>query len=351
MRCGGSERVAVKLSQWCTKAGYNVSLVTWSSIDSDFYPIPDGVERIGLEMEAESSSLIGALFSNYKRIRAVKKIIQEHQSNYVLCFGDQCGILGVFASFGTQAKVIFSERKDPTDTPLTGIWRRLQQFTYNRAYKAVALSKGAQAALKKEYPTLSTVVIGNASSIDQPVRSSVENTVPYILFVGRLHPQKGVDVLLRALAILNAERLAFNCYIIGDGEQLQDLITLSEELALSSLVHFAGKSSNVKEWYEKADVFVLSSTHEGFPNTLIEAMSVGLPVISSKCGSAVEDIFHDEYPVGLMFPVNDSVALADALRKVITNQELRSQLKKNSYRRSLDYSEEFISGEWLKVLS
>lgn len=352
MRCGGSERVAVKLSEWCSQFGHKVSLVTLSSTDSDFYPIPKGVDRIGLNLESESNAFTEAIKANHKRIQAVRKIIRVNHSNYVVGFGDQCGILGVLASFNTSAKAIFSERKDPLDTPLAGIWRRLQRFAYKRAYMAVALSSGAQSILKKEYPLLPTVVIGNASSFEKLEISDSSNSIPKILFVGRLHQQKGVDILLKAIGILLEKKCApFYCNIVGDGDRMPELKVLAEQLGITPYVKFVGKSNNVMEWYAQSDIFVLPSTIEGFPNTLIEAMSTALPVVASECGSAVKDIFNESYEVGLTFPVNDSYSLADALKLLIENNEVRDNFRINSFRRSKDYTETFISGEWLKILT
>lgn len=86
---GGAERVAVRICGWLRDAGHVVRLLTLSGVDSDFYPCPDGVQRLGLNLQAPSGSLVGAIIANLKRWQAVRKAVVDHRADVVLSLGDR----------------------------------------------------------------------------------------------------------------------------------------------------------------------------------------------------------------------------------------------------------------------
>ncbi|MBI4450096.1 glycosyltransferase family 4 protein [Candidatus Uhrbacteria bacterium] len=138
---------------------------------------------------------------------------------------------------------------------------------------------------------------------------------PMILFVGRLVPKKRVAVILDAVARLGGD--AVLC-IIGDGPLRASLEARAQELGVVERVWFLGHQADVRPAYHAADVLVLPSENEGMPNVLVEAMSCGVPVI----GTAIPSIraLVDDGVSGLLVPLDDEVALADALRRILSNQ-------------------------------
>ena len=153
-------------------------------------------------------------------------------------------------------------------------------------------------------------------TVEQPLR---------LLFVGRLVNQKGLDVLLKALAKMKG-RVDWTLTIAGEGPLRDGLALASRKLGLSDRVVFRGwlKRDHLPAVYEQADVFVLPSRDEGMPNAMLEAMAAGLPVIGSKISGLDEVVIDGE--TGLLVPVEDTDALAHALRTVIEDRDYTFKL-------------------------
>jgi glycosyltransferase involved in cell wall biosynthesis len=150
-----------------------------------------------------------------------------------------------------------------------------------------------------------------------------------ILSVCRLHWKKGLQYALDAVYELKKRNLHFLYDIVGDGDERPALQALAQDLGLSENVRFHGAidSAGVSEFYEKADVFVLSSVRESFGVVLVEAQAAGLPVVATRVGGIPEAVQEDE--TALLVPPRDPTALADALSKLLRHPELRARLGRN----------------------
>lgn len=149
-----------------------------------------------------------------------------------------------------------------------------------------------------------------------------------VLYVGRLSAKKNVDKLLSAIALLQSERLAFECTVVGDGPQRHALESLAEEIGLGESIRFPGavEFERVLDFYEWADILVLASESEGWPKAIAEGMAFGLICIGSNRG-LVPQMLGDGR--GLLVPPGDVAALANALRQIATApdnfQEMRAR--------------------------
>jgi colanic acid/amylovoran biosynthesis glycosyltransferase len=162
---------------------------------------------------------------------------------------------------------------------------------------------------------------------------------PYrILSVSRLHWKKGLQYALHAVCELRKRNLHFLYDIVGDGDERSGLQALAQDLGLSENVRFHGgrDPAGVFEFYEKADVFVLSSVRESFGVVLVEAQAAGLPVVATRVGGIPEAVEEDE--TALLVPPRDPTALADALTRLLQDSTLRERLGRNgrNYARQFD---------------
>ncbi|HUO88492.1 MAG TPA: glycosyltransferase, partial [Rhizomicrobium sp.] len=138
---------------------------------------------------------------------------------------------------------------------------------------------------------------------------------PIILAAGRLHPQKGFDVLLRAFARVRAQ-IDCRLVILGEGAERASLAAMASDIGLAYDVDFPGFARNPFSLMARAAVFVLSSRWEGFPNALVEAMASGAPVVSTDCPSGPREILdHGRY--GRLVPPGSAELLADAILAVL----------------------------------
>ncbi len=154
-------------------------------------------------------------------------------------------------------------------------------------------------------------------ALHQPIR---------LLFVGRLHRQKGLDVLLAAFASLIQQhpRLNLRLQVLGEGPLRESLMLLAFELGIASRVEWVGQTEQVMDYLQQADIFVLPSRAEGISNALLEAMACGLPVIVSKIPGNADVVEHGRN--GLLFSVDDQSSLASALTLLLTRADLRERL-------------------------
>jgi glycosyltransferase involved in cell wall biosynthesis len=151
--------------------------------------------------------------------------------------------------------------------------------------------------------------------------------------VGRLSGEKGFDVLLRSIQVLVSRGLDVQLVIVGEGSERASLEQLSRELNLSERVRFAGWQANVQPHFEAMDVFALSSLREGLPNVLLEAMALGVPIVSTRV-NGVPRLVQDGRN-GFLVTAADLEGLTTALAGLLKNDSLR-ELFRNTGRRTVE---------------
>ncbi len=139
--------------------------------------------------------------------------------------------------------------------------------------------------------------------------------------VARLSPVKNHTLLFEAVAQLDVR---FHLVVIGDGPSRAELGDLARHLRIESRVHFAGEVVSAHNLHESFDVSVLCSLSEGFPNSVIEAMAAARPVVATPVGGVTDAVTHGI--TGMLVPVDDPARLADALRMLESDPQLRTRL-------------------------
>jgi glycosyltransferase involved in cell wall biosynthesis len=174
------------------------------------------------------------------------------------------------------------------------------------------------------------------------------NNPIHLIFVGRLHEQKALDVLLMAFQKLCACHPNLRLQLLGDGPLRETLKGLAEQLGIAGQVDFFGSTEQVFEYLQKADIFILPSRAEGLSNALLEAMACGLPVITSNIPANAAVIEHERN--GLLFTVEDPASLADGVNSLIDSTDLRERLGKNA-RQTVEkqYGLDFIAERYIAL--
>ncbi len=225
---------------------------------------------------------------------------------------------------------------------------------YHLADRIIALSAGVRDELAELDPRLraKTVVIPNAIVDDEvrrarPVPRGAGG--PVVVGCGRLVPQKNFPLLLRAFAEVRRGFPGARLWILGDGPDRGALEALAGELGVAPAVTFQGFVDDPWAFFAAADLFVLSAAFEGFGNVLVEAMACGLPVISTRCPHGPAEII-DDGTSGLLVPVDDPAALAEAMTRVLRNDTLRARLREGGARRARDFDATAIAARYAVAL-
>lgn len=212
-------------------------------------------------------------------------------------------------------------------------YKRLTKWIYPQLSRGVAISKGIKAGTEKLLPKLQ----GKLSTVYIPIDlaqirirslvpiSASEDLRPYLLAVGRLMPQKGFDILLKAYALAQKQGVRQKLVIIGEGKErglLEDLIC---KLSLQNYVYLAGFQENPYAWMKNAELFISSSRFEGFCRVLAEAQAVGTPVVSTDCPEGPAEVLQGGRS-GTLVKNEDPQELAKAIIDLINMPAKRHQL-------------------------
>ena len=227
-----------------------------------------------------------------------------------------------------------------------GFLRALQNFavriSYRRADRLVAISDGVGAQLARRFGIDSTRVSTIHNAVDvSTVRARADElagnlpTHPFIVAAGRLVPQKGFDLLIRAFAARLQER-PISLVIAGEGPERSALEALARTVNLQGRVYFPGFVRNPWSYFARAAAFVCSSRWEGFGNVIIEAMACGVPVVSTDCDYGPREIIRHGQS-GLLVPVENVEALATAIGSVLDDRQLAGRLAEGARRRACDF--------------
>jgi len=172
--------------------------------------------------------------------------------------------------------------------------------------------------------------------------------MPVIIAAGRLVAQKNYPLMLRAFARVNT---GFPCRLIvlGKGRERESLEGLVSRLGLKDMVDFLGFQKNPFKYMARSDIFVLSSLTEGFSSVILEAMTCGIPVISTQCPSGPDELITDGVN-GLLVPVDDEKALSEAMLRLLNDRDFAAGLALAGQERSRDFKVEEVISEYESVL-
>jgi glycosyltransferase involved in cell wall biosynthesis len=179
-------------------------------------------------------------------------------------------------------------------------------------------------------PSGSVLTIHNGVPDETPATAARPRPGPLIGAIGRLEPQKGYDILIRALRQIDDATLV----LIGDGSERSALEQLAGRVGVADRVHWLGWSDDARRHLETFDVFAFPSRFEGFPLAVLEALLARRAVVASDVGSTAEAVRDGE--TGLLVPPEDSAALACAIRKLLAEAELRQRLGEQGRQLVLD---------------
>ncbi|MFZ4663024.1 MAG: glycosyltransferase family 4 protein [Caldilineaceae bacterium] len=326
LAAGGAERVLATMANYWASQGWAVTILTYDDgAQPPFYPLAATITHHGLGLVGESTTPLAGLGQNLRRLWVLRRAIQRSRPAVVISFTDLTNIRVLLALRFSGLPVLVSERVDPRRHRIGKVWRQLRRLTYPMAQQVIVQSQTVRDYFLRQSIRKVTVIpnpVLPPPTITEPVG---RNFQPYLISIGRLDPQKGFDLLLQAFQQIYTRYPAWRLLIVGDGDQREPLTTLAYTLGLATQVVFVGRTKQVYDYLHGAELFVLASRYEGFPNVLGEAMACGLPVISFDCPSGPRELIRDGVD-GVLVPPEDVPALAAALDRLLSDSAYRQQL-------------------------
>lgn len=340
-REGGAERVASVLINQLCKEQHEVHVVV---MEKDInYPIAISGGNFHVMHFQRGNRIVRKL----TKLLSYRKIIREIKSDVIFAFGNFMAVYTVMAALGENAKIISSERTDPTHEPSNPISKMLRNWAYDHSEVLICQTDWVKQYFERRLKT-DCLVIPNPITPNLPEWKGQDSH--QILTACRLTAQKNLPLLIRAFERFYHEYPSYTLKILGEGELRPKLENLVRELGLKESVLMPGFSKNVHEEMVHSKMYVSSSDYEGISNSMLEALGCGLPVIHTDCpvGGASMFIRHDVN--GILVPVGDEIALYQAMLKIASNNSYALSLSSSSRKINDILSVDKISISWLSLL-
>lgn len=343
---GGAERVICTLLR-ASQGELRDSQISLLLLDREpaMYQAPQWVEVEQLDCR---HSLLRSIWSVWRALRRVKP-------DLTVSFLTRSNVANIIAATLLGIPAVISERVNTSSHLGSGagaaVARTLVKATYRKARRIIAVSQGVADDLHASFGVRNDrmAVIANPVDLDA-IRAQAQSGAPlpiegpYAVTMGRLVPNKNFSMLIDAFA---KSGIAGNLAILGDGPEREALVRQIEALGLGGRVLMPGFSENPFPTLARAAFYVSPSNAEGFPNSLLEAMSVGLPVISTNCPSGPSEVLADLKreqvgpgvtfaPHGILVAPNDPAAMAEALR-AMADPARRQSYAERSPQRAADF--------------
>ncbi len=346
---GGAQRSLLGLCQRWVEQGSRVTLVTLSGAESDFH-VPDGrIARVALARTGNSGSFLAAIGANLGRIAALRRAIDAARPDVVLSFMSATNVLTLLATRRSGVPVVVAERTFPGAHVIGRSRATMRRFTYRWASAVVAQTAETAAWIHEQTGVERIEVIANGLAPEFRLEALPSAREARVLAVGRLGHEKGFDLLLRAWAQVGGARRGWRLRIVGDGPERERLRSLARELSIEAEVELPGPTADVHAEYLAAQVFVLPSRFEGFPNALIEALASGCRCVAFDCRTGPREIL-GRLDSGTLVSPEDVPGLAKAIESSIASGESEHERAGRARLAQAEFSLESAFQKWNGVL-
>lgn len=345
---GGSERVLVNLAEYFYSRDYRITIVTQYKTDNE-YEISDGIRRIYSEItEAEiGKSRIGNFCRRFGKLRNIWK---KEKPDLILSFIGKNNIMAILTSRFLSIPTVVSVRGEPKEEYYSRLLRLAAGVFFPLADGIILQTKASKDFFGKAIQKKSVIMPNslNPSFIRDVYEGERDKQ---IVAVGRIDENKNHRMIINAFAALAKQYPEYHLTIYGEGELRQELIEKTKEMGLQERIHLPGSISDVATAIRKASVFILASRSEGMPNTLMEAMALGIPVISTDCPcGGPRDLIEDGVN-GLLTEVDNQKMLEEQLQKIISDKEFADKLGKNASKIQEELNPALINQKWEEYFS
>lgn len=356
---GGMERVLATKANYLVARGYDITVVTTDQRGlPPFFPLDARIRCVDLGVNYETNNgksflnkLVHFPFKQWRHRRRLSRVLREIRPDVtVSMFCNDATFLPSIKDGSRKVLEIHFSRFKRLQYDRKGLWR-LADVWRNRNEADVVARFDRFVVLTHEdsryWGKLSNIaVIPNAQTFASDAPAPLEAKT--VVAVGRLTYQKGFDLLLQAWAEVCRRVSGWQLAIVGDGELRSALSAQAESLGLAGCVTFVPATKDVVAVYRDASVLAMSSRYEGFGMVLLEAQTVGLPVVSFSCKCGPSEIVNDGVDGYLVAP-GDVDAMADRLVRLMQDGALRRRMGARAFANAARFSTDAVMKQWMAL--
>lgn len=347
LQAGGMERVMSEIAwNFSKRKNVELHLIMFGRNRDIFYNIPDNIIIHKPEFIFDDKH---RTLSTLKTIFFIRKEIKKINPDRILSFGEIWNSFVLLSLFGTKYKVYISDRCRPNKS-FGRFHDFLRKKLYSKAEGVIAQTNKAKEIYSQQFHNENIVVIGNPiREINNFKKIERENIV---VSVGRLIDTKNFDQLVDIFK--NIDNKDWRLIIVG-GDALKQNNSLKlqrqiEELNLNDRVILAGTQKDVESYLFRSKIFAFTSSSEGFPNVIGEAMSAGLPVIAYDCIAGPSDMIDDSNN-GYLIPLYDKKMFCERLDYLINNNDIIVKMGKNAENSIKQFSTKSICEKYFNFIT
>ena len=357
---GGAERTIINIMKYLDKSIFDITLVMVNNYVNNENK-HEYLELIPSEVKVKYLNCSLSKYSIAKIIGRLAKIINSENPNLIFSTTMKANIITVLAGKFSKvnAPIIIRESNNRSESKIPRVYKVLTSLLYNRADHVIGLSKGVEEDLIENFQVdkSKTSVIYNPIDIEsiyglkeEKVEDlTLDSEEKLIVSVGRLVKQKDYETLLRAFAIIE-KSVKSRLLILGKGPEEENLRLLTESLNLTEKVNYLGFKKNPYKYMQLSDLFILSSKWEGFGHVIVEAMTLGIPVVSTNCKSGPGEII-DRNKFGVLVEVGNYKQMAEKSIDILCNPDKHNILAELGRSRSVDFNAEKIVKEYQNLFT
>lgn len=339
LQSGGAERVISILANGLTHRGHSVEIICLNQCEI-FYKIEGSVKVNFIAEPSISSNLFFGFLKNLRIVWRLINSLRDKKPNVLISFITKVNLLTIIANFFLRKPLLISERANPLRDPIGSILKISRFFLY-RLTEGLVIQTDFAGKYFERFAVPLFKIYNPVIEFEHPVRLHKNQKV--VLGVGRFTKEKGFDLLIEAF--FAAKIPDWTLWLVGDGPERKSLESLASRLGIKERIVFWGRKENIGWFYENCGVFVLPSRHEGFPNSLLEAMMAGLPVIASDCDSGPSEVIKNSIN-GFLVKSDSVEALSEALIRLTGDPELRKQVSTRAIEVDQQFNSQKIITEW-----
>ena len=334
---GGAERVVSLLANKMVERGHQVEIICLKF--NDVYYQTDSRVKVTLAMQKTKNRLTEIFW--------LRKYLKKQNPDVVIPFTEGVYCFTILSLLGTGIPIIASERLDPAAMSSTRkvLKRLLLPFADWLVVQTQSIKEYFPKSIQKKTSIIYNPV--NDESLS-PTLPSREGRLNRIISVGRLYPQKNQAMMIRAFAKVADEFPDWQLVIYGEGPLRAELEFLVSSFKLQERVLLPGRTEHVVEELRKSKIFCMSSDYEGMSNAMIEAICVGLPIVTTDV-SGVKELVKDGVN-GLIVPCGDLGELSLAISKLMKNGQLIENCSINSYAIKEQFKIDSITNLWINLI-